>query len=255
MSEKLEYTKQLVKEAGQIIRTMMKDHVEVSEKTSHRDLVTNVDKAIEVFLVENISSKFENQSFLTEEKTVETIETDDMWVIDPIDGTSNFIFQRDNFAISVALYHKRMPVFGIVYDVIGDKLYSGEIGAGAYLNDVLLDNLDQETELIEVIVSGDVYHPDLFNLSPKELKPRFLTNRFLGSGALETAMVGASRFGAYVFPRIKLWDIAAGVIILECVGGTWTFGEHEDSVPFDDKSRVFIGAQNNRIKDALVALL
>ena len=90
MSEKLEYTKQLVKEAGQIIRTMMKDHVEVSEKTSHRDLVTNVDKAIEVFLVENISSKFENQSFLTEEKTVETIETDDMWVIDPIDGTSNF---------------------------------------------------------------------------------------------------------------------------------------------------------------------
>lgn len=255
MNNKLEFTKQLVLEAGEIIRKMMKESVEVTEKSSHRDLVTNVDKAIEVFLVENISSKFADQSFLTEEKTVETIETDDMWVIDPIDGTSNFIFQSDNFAISVALYHKRLPVFGIVYDVMEDKLYWGEIGVGAYLNGTQLDNLDQTTELFEVMITGDVYRPDLFKVSPEELKQLFLTNRYLGSGALETSMVGAGRFGAYVFPQIKLWDIAAGVIILECVGGTWKFGDHENSVPFDDETRVFIGAQNNRIKDALVALL
>lgn len=255
MNDKLEYTKDLVLRASELIRTMMESEVEITEKSSASDLVTNVDKAIEIFLVEGITSQYSGQSFLTEEKTVDSIETDDMWIIDPIDGTSNFIFQRDHFSISVALYHKRQPVFGIVYEVMKYQMYWAEVGVGSFINDQKLMMLDQESVLSQVMLCGDVYRPDLFKLAPHELKPKFLTHRFLGSGALETSMVASGRFGAYVFPKIKVWDIAAAVIILACAGGTWQFGEYSNEVVFDDVSRLFIGARNEHIKSDLVSLL
>lgn len=255
MEEKLVFTKDLVYRAGIKIKEMMNDNVEVSEKTSARDLVTNVDEAIEKMLVGEINTQYEGQSFLTEEKTVDLIETDDLWVIDPIDGTTNFIFQKENFSISVAYYYKQKPVFGIVYDVMKDAMYWGMIGLGGFCNDTKLRDLSQSVLLKESIISGDVYRPDFFKLAPKDLKPLFIANRFLGSGALETALVAAGRFNAYVFPKIKVWDIAAGAIILECVGGTWQFGDRVKDVYFDDVSRVFIASSNVLIMDALVALI
>ena len=102
---RLEFTEKLVYETGALIRNMMASSLEIDTKSSANDFVTNVDKAAEQFLVEGILDAYPNQDFLTEEKTIERQESDDLWIIDPIDGTLNFIYQRRNFAISIAYYH------------------------------------------------------------------------------------------------------------------------------------------------------
>lgn len=253
--DKLEFTKQLVLDAGSLIKELMTTSLSVEEKSSKSDLVTNVDKACERFLVEGIQKEYQNQSFLTEENTVEQELGDDMWVIDPIDGTTNFIFQKENFSISVAYFHKQEPVFGIVLDVIKDEMYWGHVDVGAFVNDVKCDLLSTSTTLSNALLTGDVYRPGLFKLSPTEMKPKFLTHRFLGSGALETAHVSSGKFHAYVFPKITIWDVAAAMILLKCVGGTWLFGDEHDTFIFDDVPRVFVGASNLHIKNELVGYL
>ncbi|MDE8193391.1 inositol monophosphatase family protein [Erysipelothrix rhusiopathiae] len=255
MNKKAEFTINLVREAGERIKDMMKEDINISLKSSRSDFVTNVDKQTEVFLVSGIKEAYSNQNFLTEEKTVETMGQDHLWIIDPIDGTTNFIYQKQNFSISVGYYHKGAPVFGIVYDVMADEMFVGIVGEGAYLNNIKLPMLDQSILLKDSIVSGDVYRPGLFSLTPEELKPLFITHRFLGSGALEVCHIAAVRWQSYVFPSLKVWDFAAAVIILQCVGGTYHFGDLEDGLYFDNEPRVFIAASNQNIKESLKALL
>lgn len=250
--DKLEFTKKLVLDAGSLIKDLMKSSLSVEEKTSKSDLVTNVDKACERFLVTGIQKEYQNQSFLTEENTVARDMGDDMWIIDPIDGTTNFIYQKENFSISVAYFYKKQPVFGIVYDVMKDEMYWGHVDLGAFVNESKCDLLDPTTLLSDALLTGDVYRPGLFRLSPNEMKPKFLTHRFLGSGALETAHVSSGKFHAYVFPQITIWDVAAAMILLKCVGGTWVFGDTHDGFAFDDTKRLFIGASNQLIKNELL---
>ncbi len=253
--DKLEQTKILVRQAGDLIKGMMNDGFEINEKTSKTDLVTNVDQATERFLVKGINELFPGQTFLTEEKTVESVNSDDMWVIDPIDGTLNFIYQQENFSISVAYFHKMKPVFGIVYDVMQDKMYWAHVERGAYLNDVKLGTLDQSKVLADSMLTGDVYRPHFFKIQPAQFKPKFIAHRYVGSGAIETALIGSGKFQAYVFPEIKIWDIAAGLIILKMSGGTWLLGEEHDVFYFDDTPRTFLACSNDLIKNELIALL
>lgn len=250
--DKLEFTKQLVLDAGALIKDMMASSVEIEQKTSKSDLVTNVDKAAEAFLVEGINRQYQNQVFLTEEGTVASLVGNEMWIIDPIDGTTNFIYQKENFSISIAYFENEKPVFGIIFDVMKNEMFWGHVEHGAYCNETPLDTLDQDTSLEIALLSGDVFRPDLFKYSPQVMKPKFLTHRFLGSGALETAHVAASKFHAYVFPKITIWDVAAGMILLQCVGGTWIFGDQVNGFYFDDQKRLFIGASNQGILESLL---
>ncbi|AZK43490.1 inositol monophosphatase family protein [Erysipelothrix piscisicarius] len=255
MNKKAEFTIKLVRQAGERIKTMMQESIDISLKSSRSDFVTNVDKQTEIFLVSGIKEAYSNQNFLTEEKTVETMGKDHLWIIDPIDGTTNFIYQKQNFSISVGYYHQGMPVFGIVYDVMADEMFVGIVGEGAYLNGQKLAMLDQDIQLKDSIISGDVYRPGLFKMTPQELKLLFITHRFLGSGALEVCHIAAGRWQSYVFPKLKVWDFAAAVIVLTCVGGTYHFGDLEDTLYFDNEPRVFIAASNQTIKESLKALL
>lgn len=255
MNKKAEFTITLVREAGERIKAMMNEEIDVNLKSSRSDFVTNVDKQTEMFLVAGIQAAYENQNFLTEEKTVEQEGMEHLWIIDPIDGTTNFIYQKQNFSISVGYYHLGKPIFGVVYDVMANEMFVGIMGEGAYLNGVKLQVLNQETELKDSIISGDVYRPGLFKLTPHELKPLFITHRFLGSGALEVCHIAAGRWQSYVFPSLKIWDFAAAVIVLQCVGGTYHFGDLEDDLYFDNEPRVFIAASNPIIKESLKALV
>ncbi|QIK70806.1 inositol monophosphatase family protein [Erysipelothrix sp. HDW6C] len=255
MQSKVEFTVALVYEAAIKIREMMHDDIKIEQKTSKSDLVTNVDKQTEVFLVEGINGMYEHQNFLTEEKTVETHGLEDLWIIDPIDGTTNFIYQKKHFSISVAHYNLGKPVFGVVYDVMADNMYVGIVGDGAYLNGQKLAPLDQQQDLDTSVLTGDVYRPDLFRLTPAEMKPKFITHRFLGSGAIEICEVAAGNFQAYVFSKIKAWDIAAAVVLLECVGGTFYLGGQIDTLAMTNDAHVVIAASNPKVRDSLVACL
>ncbi len=103
MQENVKFAIDVVYEAGKRIRHMMQEDIKVEEKTSKSDLVTNVDKQTEAFIVAKIQERYEGQNFLTEESTVDMHGSDHLWIIDPIDGTTNFIYQKQHFSISVAV--------------------------------------------------------------------------------------------------------------------------------------------------------
>ena len=100
MQERIDFTLDLVKQAGQNIKRLMQSDLEILTKSNDADFVTNVDKATEILLVEGIQRQYPDQDFLTEENTTPRFESDDLWIIDPIDGTTNFIYQKENFGIS-----------------------------------------------------------------------------------------------------------------------------------------------------------
>lgn len=249
--EKLIFAKELVYETAEFIREKMKERLDIDTKKNNHDFVTNVDKGAESYLVDKINARYDQQDFVTEEKMIETKGLKDTWIIDPIDGTMNFIYLKKDFAISLAYYEDKKPVFGIVYDVVADEMFVGIHGQGAYLNDKKLQPLDQTTPLSESIINADTKS---FLTFKENIIPLIMSQRYVGSAAIETCAVAAGRSNTYVSRRLNPWDIAAGVIILQEVGGTWNYGELEDEIYFEDKQGYFIGSSNRLIKDSLLAL-
>ena len=247
MRERIDFTIALVKEAGANIKHLMEDSVEVETKSADNDFVTNVDKATEVILVQGLKKKYPGDDFLTEEKTVATAGLDDLWIIDPIDGTTNFIYQQENFAISLAYYYKEKAVFGIVYDVMRDELFLGITGEGAYLNGVRMPMLNQSEKLKDAIVYGDLYSLSMFNRSTEELRQEFVAHRYLGAASIEICGVAANRMQAYISKNLKVWDVAAGAIVLNEVGGQFSFGGVENGIIFNDEDAEFFSASNQGI--------
>ena len=254
---RIEYTVNLVKEAGAKIRDMIANNasIKVETKAHDSDFVTNVDKQTEIFIVEGIKKNFEHQDFLTEENTTPREESDELWIIDPIDGTTNFIFQKRNFAISVAYYYKRKPVFGIVYDVMEDKLFLGITGEGAYLNGKRLENTPQNIGLKQSIMYGDLYSLTLFPKGIMDLRERLVSHRYLGAASLEICAVAENQAQAYISRNLKVWDVAAGVIILNEAKGSYFFGGHDDDIYYNDEDGVFISAQNKTIREDIKLIM
>lgn len=247
----VEKTQEILYGAGRLIRELIKEDLNIETK-SRNDWVTNIDKQVEAYLVENLIEEFPNTNFLTEENTVETKELDRLWIIDPIDGTTNLIFQKQNFAISLAFVENGEPSFGFVYDVMRDILYKGIKDDGIYINDLRQDvALDQEETIDNQLMFGDISSPHMFKKTPSEIKEIIATYRFSGSGALEVTYIALNYGSAYVYPFLKIWDIAAAVLLLELAGGTWSFDGIEKYYPLDNEPRKFISAQNKIILDTI----
>ncbi|KXW55864.1 inositol monophosphatase family protein [Ferrovum sp. PN-J185] len=146
---------------------------------------------------------------------------DYLWCIDPIDGTSNFANGIDYFAISVALLYQGIPVLGVVYNPITDEAYSAEQGGGAWCNDTPLTQKPRSKALHEAIASVD------FKRLPKDLaqhlsiQPPYASQRNFGACALEWCHVAAGKFDVYLHGGQKLWDYAAGSLILKEAGGVF----------------------------------
>lgn len=246
--EKLNYAKFIVRETGELIKKQMENALDIDTKMNEHDFVTNVDKQAEQHLINDINAKYEHQDFVTEEKMVATQGGDQVWIIDPIDGTTNFIFQKRNFAISVAYYENKKPVFGIVYDVMADNMYYAYAGEGAWVDDVKLLPLDTEKELKDAIVNADNRTLKTFKV---DMDDTFMVQRYMGSAALEIVEVAMGRSQSYISRRLKPWDVAAAVIILKEVGGTWSFGDVRDGIFFEDEHGYFLSGSNTKIYDAL----
>lgn len=257
MRDRLDYMTVGVRQAGERIRELIESHakVEITTKEHDSDFVTNVDKQTEVYLVDHIKKRYDNQDFLTEEKTIERTKSDELWIIDPIDGTTNFIFQQKNFAISVAFYKAKKPVFGIVYDVMSDKMFIGVHGEGAYLNGVKLDNMNANKPLKNSILYGDLYSLTMFPSGIMDLRDKIVSHRYFGAASLEICAVAENQAQAYISRNLKVWDVAAAVIILNEVEGSYFFGGHNDDLYYHDADGVFISAQNKKIKEEIQELI
>lgn len=141
MESKFEFAKQLIREAGQLILKHLSDELVVEEKGRFDDLVTSLDKEVQDFLVTEIHKHYPADAILAEENNLRHSVTDGkVWVLDPIDGTVNFIVQRDYFAILIAYYEDGLGQFGLIYDVINDRLFHGGGIFDVYMNDELLSD-------------------------------------------------------------------------------------------------------------------
>ncbi|ARD74111.1 inositol monophosphatase family protein [Staphylococcus xylosus] len=220
-----EYAKGLILEAGINVRKIMKEDIKVETKSNPNDLVTNVDKATEKYLFDNITETYPNHLVIGEEGHGHHLkdETGVVWVIDPIDGTLNFVHQKENFAISIGIYNNGKPYAGFVYDVMNDVLYHAKSGEGAYENGTLLpeiENTPLKTSIIGINPNwltkprlGEVFKP---------IVEEARSARAYGSAALEIIHVATGKLGGYVTPRLQPWDFAGGLIVLNEVGGLGT---------------------------------
>lgn len=227
-----EYAQQWIKEAGDRIQETFEKELTVQTKSNRKDLVTNVDKETEQFFIERIKETFPTHRVLGEEGFGDDVSALDgiVWIIDPIDGTMNFIHQQRNFAISIGIFQNGIGMLGYIYDVVHDELYYAQKGKGAFLNDQPLPRL-QPVSVREAIISlNATWVTENMRIDPKVLAPLVKEargTRSYGSAALEMAYVAAGRLDAYITMRLSPWDFAGGLIIVEEVGGIVTnlYGE------------------------------
>jgi myo-inositol-1(or 4)-monophosphatase len=233
-------------EAGQRLRESLQDVLEIEYKTSAADIVTQKDKEIEQFFVDKINATFPSHYILGEEgmATEESYNPQEeiVWIIDPIDGTTNFVHQKQNFSISVAVYAKGEPLIGIIYDPIHDECFHAVLGQGAYLNDQKLDPLGA-TPVEEAVIGINCLwltpNTKFDHNKLQSLVRHVRGTRSIGSAALEMASVACGRLDAYLTLRLSPWDFAAGLVILEELGAIMTTVNNEKINVFN-KSTIFV---------------
>ncbi len=237
---------------------------EISSK-GFRDLVTDADFAVQKLITDRIQAHFPDHGFLTEEDDSNLpTEGDIIWIVDPIDGTTNYSRQQPNFAISIAATRPTEtgyePVAGAIYDPARDELFSGGQGLGAAL---LVGQRSQPmrvspvAELSEAIVSLDWSSSQNKRHTTLSILEHFgretFTMRAIGSATLAMAWVAAGRLDAYYNLNLKPWDLAAVVILLLEAGGEYT---NVDGGPLDwDVAGSNCLMSNGRIHQPLLDLI
>lgn len=186
-------------------------------------LVSYVDQEAEKKLVAALSSLLPEAGFITEESTVVSENKEFMWVIDPLDGTSNYLYRLPHFSISVALLQNGIPLSGIVYEIMHNRAFSAVKGGGAFENDKSIQISDRTKKSEAIVVTGFPYEREL-RLDDRlaVLKQVILNYRGLrrfGSAALDLAYVASGRFDIYYENTLNIWDIAAGKLLVEEAGG------------------------------------
>jgi myo-inositol-1(or 4)-monophosphatase len=226
------YAKQWTLEAGEIIRSSFTTTLNITSKTNPNDLVTNIDREIEKFFIEKIKTHFSDHHVLGEEGYGDNLSQLNgvIWLIDPIDGTLNFIHQQRNFAISLGIYENGVGIIGIIYDVVHDELYFAIKGNGAYLNDNPIPALKEVSVGESIIGINATWVTENKRINHNKMAALVRDargTRSYGSAALELIYVATGRLDAYISMRLAPWDFAAGVIIIEELGGSVTNIEGE----------------------------
>lgn len=218
-----EFAKSIILEAGKRIRKSFSEEWKIETKADANDLVTNIDRETELFFIEKIKAFNPSHKIFGEEGMGSQIDSLDgvVWIIDPIDGTMNFIRQHRNFAISVGVYINGIGKLGYIYDVIRDHLYYAIAGKGAFMDQVQLKPL-KEIPLKKAIIGINAIwvtpNEKINHEKMIELVHTVRGTRSYGSASLEIASVASGRMDAYLSLRLSPWDIAGGVIIANEVG-------------------------------------
>lgn len=239
--------------AGQLIAERYPTHRNVSRK-GYRDLVTETDLAAEQVILNLIQDRFSDHAILSEETSGGEIAEGYTWVIDPLDGTSNYTHRVPIFSVSVALLQRGRPLIGVVYDPMRGHLFAGERGSGATLNDQPLQ-VSTIPQLPEALIGFDWARDEekrkqvLSRL--QRVAPLSHTVRALGSAALGLTYVAAGWLDGYFHLALHPWDAAAAVLLITEAGGRCT---SFDGKPFDVSTARCV-ATNGRIHEALLHAL
>ena len=220
----LEQTQVIAKEVGAFIRKE-RTHFDV-EKVEHKgfnDLVSYVDKEAELRIVNGLSKIFPEAGFITEEGTNTTQKEVYNWVIDPLDGTTNFIHGIPVFAVSIALMEKDQVVLGVVYEVNRHECFYAMKGGGAFCNDTRIKVSNAPDLAASLISTGFPYYNfellDRYLNSMKSLMQKTHGLRRLGSAAVDLVYVATGRSEGFFEYNLNSYDVAAGTLIVQEAGG------------------------------------
>lgn len=210
--------KSWIEEAASQIKEKLKNPILVEEKSNRHDLVTNVDKETEAFLVEKIRKFYPEDKILGEEGLGDTLTSSKgrIWIIDPIDGTLNFVKQQENFCIMIGIFEDNEPTLGFIYDVIKDEFAYGGKETGVFLNNEKLapvEDLPLQEGLVGV--NGVMYAKDILNTQKVAFEA--VGVRIFGCAGLDFLSVIRGKQVAYL-SNLAPWDFAAGVALGEALG-------------------------------------
>lgn len=212
------------KKAGAFIRENLNRVAggDIEYKGMH-DFVTYVDKTSEKMLVEMLRDVVPGAGFLVEEKSVEQNNTHTYWIIDPLDGTTNYVHRLAPYAVSIALMENNEIVVGVVYEISNDECFYTWKNAPSYLNGKLIKVSDKKVLKDSLIATGFPYY-DYERVKPfLNTLEHFFNNthgvRRLGSAATDLAYVACGRFEAFYEYSLHPWDVAAGALLVQNAGG------------------------------------
>lgn len=211
-----------VKEAGRVLLSNL-GRVKPYLK-SRREFVTQADKLAERKIYEVIKERFPDHSFLSEETYDEKTDSIYKWIVDPLDGTNNYVYFYPFFSVSIALEMEDDVILGVVYDPLRDELFEAERGKRAKLNGKEIE-VTKTSQLKEArLLTGFPYIMERDNNIEnfKRLAVSALELRVDGSAALDLCYVACGRADGYWELKLKPWDTAAGKLIVECAGGKVT---------------------------------
>ena len=221
---------EIVKEASKL----MTADITIEQKGNDSNYVTSADVNVQHYLEEHLLNLIPGSTFLGEEGE-QVIESEYIWVVDPIDGTSNFIRGLGASAISVGLVKNGKPHLGVIYEPYKGEMYWAERGKGAYLNGKPIHVSDRDFKHATMCSAASLYDKDLaepcFNIIQKVYYQSDDFRRF-GAAAIELAYLAAGRVELYFEIRLFPWDMAAGIVLIEEAGG-YIEVLHEEGLPFD----------------------
>ena len=203
----------MIKASEKASKILIRDFGEIEKlqisKKSPTDFVTNADLRVEKIIIDELERARPNFSIISEERGIKkNRDNKNTWIIDPIDGTLNFLHGIPHFAISIALRTEDEISSGLVFDPIKDELFFAEKNCGAFLNN----------ERIRVSSKNNI-NDCLFAIDGKFVNEPDFPNRKSGCAALDLAYVSAGRYDGYFQKKLNLWDVAAGIILVKEAGG------------------------------------
>jgi myo-inositol-1(or 4)-monophosphatase len=264
MQDRLQLAIELARRAGGLLLEGQESSLLVSRK-GPTDLVTDYDLKSEQMLVKGILEAYPEDRILAEEGTNtdspsgaqgQASDAEHLWLIDPIDGTTNYAHGVPFYSVSIGLMANKRLLFGVVYDPTRGELFHASEGGGAWLGDQPLQVSETRSLEDSLLVTGFPYdirtnpNNNLDHYSAFALRSRAV--RRLGSAALELAYVAAGRFEGYWELRLNPWDWAAGVLMVREAGGTVTTFSGDDKVLDGDETLL---ASNGHVHETMQQVL
>ncbi|MFA6455884.1 MAG: inositol monophosphatase family protein [Bacteroidota bacterium] len=244
-------------EAGKFLKTNVGNIKHIERKIGQEtNLVTEIDKQSEAMIIRKIHSHYPLHAILGEEGGSSAQQSEFRWIIDPLDGTTNFTHGLPIFSVTIGVEHKGDMIAGVIYDPNADELFTAEKGKGAFLNGKKISVSTTDTLINSLVVTGFPYN---VKENPENVIQHFINFlpvaqgvRRLGSAAIDLAYVACGRFDGYWEVFLNPWDKAAGVLIVKEAGGSVTnfFNDSTDTV-----FRPNTLASNGRIHQQMLDIL
>jgi myo-inositol-1(or 4)-monophosphatase len=258
----LKVAQQAAQQAGKLQMEAFGQNHKITTKGSSIDLVTAVDQQCDELIVSMLRKSCPEALFLTEESYQEEQTTDlsNTWVIDPLDGTTNYAHGFPHFAVSIAYFQAGQPIIGVIYDPFKKEMFYTLRNRGAFLNDQPIFVSKNRAHSLDhaLLATGfpyDIAASEVNNIQHfQRIAPKCHGVRRPGAAALDLAYVACSRLDGFWELKLSIWDIAAGVLLIEEAGGKVTDLQGE-ALPYNSRRIHLIGSNGNALHTEIQELL